>query len=76
MAKTLFKPLSDPIEFELDGQAVIGYADETILETANEEGADLLFKGAYTQTRLRQMIFGGATRHLLTHAQLPMFMSH
>ena len=28
-------------------------------------GADLLLKGAYTQSRIRQMIFGGATRHII-----------
>ena len=27
--------------------------------------ADLLVKGAYTQSRLRQMIFGGATRQVI-----------
>jgi hypothetical protein len=27
--------------------------------------------GAYTQSRLRQMIFGGATQHVLTAAELP-----
>jgi nucleotide-binding universal stress UspA family protein len=39
-------------------------------------GGDLLVKGAYTQSRLRQMIFGGPTRHLLDHATLPMIMAH
>ncbi len=39
-------------------------------------GADLLVKGAYTQSRLRQMIFGGPTRYLLEHANLPMIMAH
>ena len=34
-------------------------------------GADLIVKGAYTQSRLRQMIFGGATSHLLATADLP-----
>lgn len=49
---------------------------EAILEEAASEGADVLFKGAYTHTRLRQMIFGGATRHILSHATLPVFMAH
>jgi hypothetical protein len=30
---------------------------------AQSLGCDLLIKDAYTQSRLRQMIFGGATRH-------------
>jgi nucleotide-binding universal stress UspA family protein len=36
----------------------------------------LLVKGAYTQSRLRQMIFGGATRHILAHATLPVLMAN
>ena len=39
-------------------------------------GCDLLVKGAYTQSRLRQMIFGGATRHILANATLPVLMAH
>lgn len=49
---------------------------ETILQQSETLGADLLFKGAYTQSRLRQMIFGGATRHIMASAQLPVFMAH
>jgi nucleotide-binding universal stress UspA family protein len=47
-----------------------------ILETAAAQGCDLLIKGAYTQSRLRQFIFGGATRHILANATLPVFMAH
>ncbi len=49
---------------------------EAVLAEAKNVGADLLIKGAYTQHRLRQMIFGGATRHILTHAELPVLMAH
>jgi nucleotide-binding universal stress UspA family protein len=49
---------------------------ETILAEAKRLGCDLLIKGAYTQSRLRQMIFGGATRHILAHAALPVLMAH
>jgi nucleotide-binding universal stress UspA family protein len=48
---------------------------EVILERAAALGCDLLVKSAYTQSRLRQMIFGGATRHILAHASLPIFMA-
>ncbi len=48
---------------------------EMILEYAGSVGADLLIKGAYTQSRLRQMIFGGATSHILGNAALPVFMA-
>ena len=49
---------------------------QAALDEAAEMQADLLFKGAYTQSRLRQMIFGGATRHILTHADLPVLLAH
>lgn len=48
----------------------------TILAEAADLGADMLIKGAYTQSRLRQMIFGGATSHILAHAELPVFMAN
>jgi nucleotide-binding universal stress UspA family protein len=46
-----------------------------LLAEARKLGADLIIKGAYTQSRLRQMIFGGATSHLLAHSTLPMLMA-
>jgi nucleotide-binding universal stress UspA family protein len=49
---------------------------EALLAKADALGCDLLVKGAYTQSRLRQMIFGGMTRHILASAQLPVLMAH
>jgi nucleotide-binding universal stress UspA family protein len=43
---------------------------------AKAQGCDLLVKGAFTQSRLRQMIFGGATSHILANAELPVLMAH
>ncbi len=51
-------------------------AGEAILKKAAELGCDLIVKGAYTQSRLRQMIFGGATRHILANADVPVLMAH
>ncbi|HTV37296.1 MAG TPA: universal stress protein, partial [Xanthobacteraceae bacterium] len=51
-------------------------AGETLLAKADELGCDLIIKGAYTQSRLRQMIFGGTTRHILANARLPVLMAH
>jgi nucleotide-binding universal stress UspA family protein len=51
-------------------------AGEVILAEAAAMGADLLVKGAYTQSRLRQMIFGGPTSHILSAAELPVFFAH
>ncbi len=51
-------------------------AGEAILRHCAGLRADLLIKGAYTQSRLSQMILGGATRHILSHARLPVLMAH
>lgn len=51
-------------------------AGQTIVDTAISVGADLIVKGAYTQSRLRQMIFGGMTRHLILHSPLPVLFSY
>ena len=63
---------AQPLTVELEGRST----GETILATAQSLGCDLLIKGAYTQSRLRQMIFGGATRHVLANAALPVLMAH
>lgn len=49
---------------------------QTFLAEAAELGCDLMIKGAYTQSRLRQMIFGGATSHILAEAELPVLMAN
>jgi nucleotide-binding universal stress UspA family protein len=64
---------ADPITMKPAGKRSAG---ETILTKADELGCDLIVKGAYTQSRLRQMIFGGTTRHILANAKLPVLMAH
>jgi nucleotide-binding universal stress UspA family protein len=51
-------------------------AGQTIVDTAISGGCDLIVKGAYTQSRLRQMIFGGMTRHLILHSPMPVLFSY
>ena len=46
-----------------------------LLAAAREFGADLLAMGAYSHSRLRQLILGGVTRHVLEHATVPVLMS-
>jgi nucleotide-binding universal stress UspA family protein len=64
--------VAEPMRVELDGRST----GEAILATAQSLGCDLLIKGAYTQSRLRQMIFGGATRHVLENAALPVLLAN
>lgn len=51
-------------------------AGEALLSYAAEFGSDLLVMGCYGHTRFREFIFGGATRHVLQHATIPVLMSH
>ena len=53
-----------------------GDTGEVLLDAAARCGADLLVMGAYTHSRLREVIFGGATRHILRHSQIPLLMTH
>jgi len=59
-------------EAALEGRQV----GEAILDETAAIGGDLLLKGAYTQSRLRQMIFGGATSYILAKATLPVIMAN
>jgi len=49
---------------------------ETLLACAKDAGADLLVMGCYGHTRLREFVFGGASRHVLAHMSIPVLMSH
>jgi nucleotide-binding universal stress UspA family protein len=46
-----------------------------MLRAAREFGCDLLCMGAYSHSRLRQLILGGVTRHVLEHSDLPVMMT-
>ncbi len=50
-------------------------AGEAILEDCGRLNGDMLIKGAYTQSRLRQLIFGGATQHIILNAEIPVFLA-
>ena len=46
-----------------------------LLEAARAFGADFMAMGAYSHSRLRQLILGGVTRHVLENAALPVLMN-
>jgi nucleotide-binding universal stress UspA family protein len=62
------KPLTVGLDGRLTGEAVLAHAKAL--------GCDLLIKGAYTQSRLRQFVFGGTTSHILSNSIVPVFMAH
>jgi nucleotide-binding universal stress UspA family protein len=47
-----------------------------LLALADATGVGLIVMGGYTRGRLRQIVFGGVTSHLLRHAELPVLMAH
>jgi nucleotide-binding universal stress UspA family protein len=51
-------------------------AASAILEEAKALGADLVVMGGYAHSRLRELVFGGATRELLRNATVPVLMAH
>ena len=49
---------------------------ELILAQAAEEDADLLVMGGYGHSRLREMMLGGVTRHMLERMSVPVLFAH
>lgn len=50
------------------------HAGSALLDAAKEFSADLLVMGAYGHSRIREWMFGGATRYILEQAHLPVLM--
>ncbi len=46
-----------------------------LLAAARDFGADMLAMGAYSHSRLRQLILGGVTRHVLEKSSMPVMMN-
>ncbi|NIZ03678.1 universal stress protein [Thalassospira lucentensis] len=49
---------------------------DLLLSRAADESADLIVCGAYGRPRLRELMMGGVTQHLLRHMTVPVLMSH
>ena len=49
---------------------------EALLAQAKAIGVNLLVVGGYSRSRLRELILGGVTGHLLAKADIPIFMVH
>lgn len=49
---------------------------DMLLSRAADKAVDLIVMGAYGHSRLRELVLGGATRHLLRHMTVPVLMSH
>jgi nucleotide-binding universal stress UspA family protein len=56
-------------------QPINGVVGAGLLAAARDFGCDLLAMGAYSHSRLRQLILGGVTRHVLENSMLPVMMN-
>jgi nucleotide-binding universal stress UspA family protein len=50
--------------------------EDTLLAGASALNADMLVMGGYGHSRVRETIFGGFTRRMLSYADLPVLMAH
>ena len=53
-----------------------GSVADQLLQAAHEVGADLLVMGAFAHGEWRELVFGGVTRSMLAHADLPLLLRH
>lgn len=49
---------------------------EVLLAEATNLQGDLLVMGGYSHSRLRELVLGGVTRHIRSHATIPVLMAH
>lgn len=61
-----------------DIRKIGGWSDtgDALVNEAKTFGADMIVMGGYGHSRLREWILGGATRRLLSEADIPVLMAH
>ena len=63
--------LLDRLGIEAEAQVVVGDAGPAICEVAAEIGADVVVVGSHGHGRLKAMLLGSVSRHVLDHAGCP-----
>lgn len=53
-----------------------GVPEHLLITAINDSNTHLVIMGAYSHSRLREVIFGGVTRFMLYEARLPVFVVH
>jgi nucleotide-binding universal stress UspA family protein len=64
------------IKARIDKVRTRGDVGKALLGAAKRAGADLLVMGGYSHSRVRELVLGGVTRHVLSEATMPVFMIH
>jgi nucleotide-binding universal stress UspA family protein len=73
--------LRDYLEFhgvqaKVTSVAAKGDAGKALLAAAAKAGADLLVMGAYGHSRVRELVLGGVTKHVLQATTIPTLLAH
>lgn len=50
--------------------------DQEIQQAFRKAGGDVLIMGAYSRPRMRELVFGGMTEHMLFGTDIPVFLYH
>ena len=64
---------------DAEGRGLVAKANagaNILIETAKQSGANLIVSGAYSHSRMRELVFGGFTRSLLAACDLPVLLLH
>jgi len=65
------------VQVEAHGLTAQSHAGtDVLIGKAKELNADLVVSGAYSHSRMRELVFGGFTRALLTACDLPLLLLH
>ncbi len=67
--------LADNRKLDVTVRVVGGSAEEQIIQAAEETAANLIVMGAYGHTRIRELILGSTTSHVMRHATVPVLLS-
>ena len=60
----------------VEASSTVADAATNILAQAKEHDCDLIVMGGYGHWRIREIVFGGATRGVLNQTTIPVLMSH
>lgn len=61
-------------EGDWDADVVRGDPDDSIVDYAQEHGADLIVMGSHGRTGLRHLLMGSVAEHVLRHASCPVLI--
>ncbi|MCX7827162.1 MAG: universal stress protein [Verrucomicrobiae bacterium] len=85
VAKTLepgvSNPLDDAVRMAMDhglkpsAETLVGHAEQQILDFAKRAQADLIVMGAYGHTRIRELILGSTTSHVVRKSVVPVLLT-